>query len=88
MILHLFDLLLARLARSGASGRPLPEAAPGEAALFARLAPTPEAARRWADLAQSLSARASHAQAVNLDPAALILDMVFRIDRTAATQPA
>jgi len=82
-LLGLMDLLLSRLARAGA-GVPMAEAAPGEAALFARLCPGPEAARGWAELAQELSARAGHGRAVNLDPAALILDMVFRIDQRAA----
>jgi DNA polymerase-3 subunit delta' len=56
LIVTLLDLLLARLARSGTLGQTPPEAAPGEAALIARLAPDPAAARAWADLAQSLSA--------------------------------
>jgi DNA polymerase-3 subunit delta' len=34
-------------------------------------------------LHQSLGARARHARAVNLDPAALVLDMVLKIDETA-----
>ena len=60
-----------------------PEAAPGEAALFARLAPGPAAARPWADLAQSLTLRARRGRAVNLDPAALLMDTLLRIDATA-----
>ncbi|MGV6810618.1 MAG: DNA polymerase III subunit delta' [Brevirhabdus sp.] len=84
LLLSLMDLLLSRLARAGA-GVPMAEAAPGEAALFARLCPGPDAARGWAELAQELSARAGHGRAVNLDPAAMILDMVFRIDQKAAT---
>lgn len=83
LLLGLFDLLLSRLARAGA-GVAMAEAVPGEAALFARLCPHPVAARGWAELAQSLSARASHGRAVNLDPAALILDMIFTIDQKAA----
>jgi len=82
MLIRLIDLMLSRLARAGA-GAPLDEAAPGEAALFARLCPGPEAARGWAALAQELSARAQHGRAVNLDPAALILDTLLRIDQTA-----
>ncbi|HQU69100.1 MAG TPA: DNA polymerase III subunit delta' [Albidovulum sp.] len=83
LLLALFDLFLARLARAGTLGFEGSEAAPGEAALFARLAPAPGAARAWAELQQSLGARARHARAVNLDPAATVLDMVFRIDETA-----
>jgi DNA polymerase-3 subunit delta' len=83
LMLTLFDLFLARLARAGTLGTAGDEAAPGEAALFARLAPSAAAARLWADLHQSLGARARHAREVNLDPAALILDMVLKIDAAA-----
>lgn len=83
LILTLIDLFLARLARAGTLGQTPPEAAPGEAALLARLAPSPQAARAWADLAQGLAARARRGRAVNLDPAALLMDMVLSIDETA-----
>lgn len=84
LLMGLTDLMLARLARSGATGRPpAVEAAPGEAALMARLAPGPVRARAWADAAQAISARAVHGRAVNLDPASLVLDTVFRIQKTA-----
>lgn len=83
LLLALVDLFLARLARAGTLGFSDAEAATGEAALFARLAPTPGAARMWAELHQSLGARSRHARAVNLDPAAIVLDIVFRIDETA-----
>ena len=62
-----------------------PEAVPGEAALLGRLSPDPETTRTWAELAQTLSLRARRGKAVNLDPAALLLDMVFKIDETAGT---
>jgi len=88
LVLELFDLFLARLARHGAGRLPAAEAAPGEAALLARLAPDAWSARAWASLAQELSARAAHGRAVNLDPAALILDMIFRINETAAARVA
>ncbi|MDJ0626888.1 MAG: DNA polymerase III subunit delta' [Rhodobacter sp.] len=84
LTLDLFDLFLARLARTGVTGPPEPQAAPDEAALLARLAPDAGAGRRWAELQQSLGARARHGRAVNLDPAALILDMVLKIHETAA----
>ena len=88
LLLGLMDLFLARVARTGASGAPVIEAANGESALMARLAPTPYAGRQWAELQQSLGARARHGKAVNLDPAALILDMVLKIDATAAKSAA
>ncbi|MEM1388411.1 MAG: DNA polymerase III subunit delta' [Pseudomonadota bacterium] len=77
LILDLIDLFLARVARAGAAGPPVEEAYRGEAALLSRLAPSAEAARGWADLAQTLSARARHGQAVNIDPAAIILDLTL-----------
>lgn len=83
LMLSLIDLFLARLARTGIIGAPVPEAAPGEAALLARLSPHATAARAWADLHQSAGARARHGRTVNLDPAALLLDMILTIDQTA-----
>lgn len=83
--LHLIELFLARLARAGVAGPPPAEAAPGESQLFARLAPDEFAAMKWAGLHQTLGARARHARAVNLDPAALVMDMVLEI--TAAASP-
>jgi len=83
LILSLIDLFLARLARCGATGLAPPEAAPGEATLLQRLAPNPTAGRAWAELAQTLSARARRGKAVNLDPAALLMDTLLRIDETA-----
>ena len=84
MLLRLIDQFLARTARTGIKGPPLVEAAPGESELMQRLAPAPESARAWAELQQQLSARARHGKAVNLDPAALVLDMLFRIRDTAS----
>ncbi len=85
LLVTLIDLFLARLARHGATGQPVPDAAPHEAALLARLAPHPDAARAWADLAQTLSSRARRGKAVNLDPAALLMDILLKIDETAGT---
>ncbi|NUB43869.1 DNA polymerase III subunit delta' [Fertoebacter nigrum] len=85
LILTLLDLFLARLARAGTLGHCPPEAAPGEAALIARLSPDPQAARIWAELAQTLGIRARRGKAVNLDPAALLMDMVLKIDETAGS---
>jgi len=83
LILTLLDLFLARLARAGTVGHCPPEACPGEAALIIRLSPDPATARQWAELAQTLGIRARRGKAVNLDPAALLMDMVLRIDETA-----
>lgn len=84
LIVTLLDLFLARLARAGTLRQLPPEAARGEADLFARLAPSEQAARAWADLAQSLSLRARRGRAVNLDPAALLMDSLLKINETAA----
>jgi DNA polymerase-3 subunit delta' len=85
LLVTLIDLFLARLARHGATGETPPQAAPGEAQLLHRLAPDPHAARAWAELAQTLSARARRGKAVNLDPAALLMDILLKVDETAGT---
>lgn len=84
LTLWLLDLFLTRLARAGVMGPPATEAAPREAELLARLSPGENAARTWAALQQELGAQARRGRAVNLDPAALVLDMVLRIDTAAA----
>lgn len=83
LMLTLMDLFLARLARTGLHGAPFPEAAPDEAALLTRLAPDGAAALKWAAAHQTLGARARHGKAVNLDPAALVMDMVLAITEAA-----
>lgn len=85
LILTLIDLFLTRLARAAATRQLPPEAAPGEAALMTRLADHPDAARHWAEIAQSLAQRARRGKAVNLDPAALLMDMVLTLEKTAGT---
>ncbi|NDR58502.1 DNA polymerase III subunit delta' [Aliiruegeria sabulilitoris] len=79
----MIDLFLTRLARTGALGPPKPEAARGEAALLSRLCPNVGAARHWATLHQSLGERSRHGLAVNLDPSALLLDTVLKINAGA-----
>ena len=84
LLLTLIDIALSRLALTGATGTPpMPEAAPDEAEILARLSATPHQARAWAEVAAKITARARHGQAVNLDPAALVLDTVFKIQETA-----
>jgi DNA polymerase-3 subunit delta' len=85
LLLDLVEVALARLARTGAAGAPpAPEAARGEADTLRRLSASPQRGRAWADLAMQVTARARHGRAVNLDPAALVLDTVLRIQETAA----
>ena len=85
LIVTLIDLFLARLARAAATAALPPEAAIGEAALLIRLGQPAGAALAWADLAQSLTIRARRGRAVNLDPAALLMDMLLKIDETASS---
>lgn len=80
LLVRLFDLALSRMARLGATGLALPEAAKGEAQIMARLSPDVQTARLWAELAAELGARARAARAVNLDPGALVLDMFLRLE--------
>lgn len=84
LLTDLLDRLLARAARRGAFARDLPEeAAPGERAMLARLSPGPAAGRLWAGLAQSLGQRARAGRAVNLDPSALVMDMLLAVEAAA-----
>ena len=83
LILDLIDLALARLARAGATGDIPPDAAPGEADPIRRLSSDAFSARGWADLAQTLGLRARRGKAVNLDPFALLMDMLLKIEETA-----
>jgi len=83
LTIDLIDQFLTRTARAGLFGAPATQGAPGEGRLLARLSPDDRAARAWAQLQQDLSARIRHGKAVNLDPAALVLDIVFKIEETA-----
>ncbi|WP_298922519.1 DNA polymerase III subunit delta' [uncultured Roseobacter sp.] len=84
LLFELIDLLLSRLARTGATGAPpAVEAAAGEAEILARLARSQNAGRAWAQTAQETGARMRHGRAVNLDPAALVLDTLIKISQTA-----
>lgn len=84
----LLDRFLTRTARAGLMGPPLPQAAKGEGALLARLSPDDHAARIWADAQARLSARARAGRAVNLDPAALVMDMLTELARLSPAQSA
>lgn len=85
LLFTLLEIALARLARTGATGQPpLIEAAPYEATTLTRLAASPHQGRAWADVGHEAMARARHGRAVNLDPAALVLDTIFKIQSAAA----
>lgn len=77
----LLSAALARITRAGAGVATA--ALPGETEAAARLAHGPAAMRALAGLAIDLGERARAAEAVNLDPATVILDMLLTIDRTA-----
>ncbi|MEL6620925.1 MAG: DNA polymerase III subunit delta' [Pseudomonadota bacterium] len=84
LLYTLIDTALNRLARTGATGSPpATQAAPNEAETFVRLAADQPQARAWADTAQTALDRARHGRAVNLDPAALVLDTLFKLSATA-----
>lgn len=82
LMLRLFDLALSRLSRAGL-GLVGTQAASGELLTLARLSPNEQAAREWAALSATTTARARHGQAVNLDPSSLILDMLLSMNNVA-----
>jgi DNA polymerase-3 subunit delta' len=77
LFLDMIDTRLAALARQGVLGHAASPPVP------ARLTPTPQAGRHWAEAQQTLTGRVRQGLAVNLDPQALILDMVLRLDALA-----
>ncbi|HRO15849.1 MAG TPA: DNA polymerase III subunit delta', partial [Paracoccus sp. (in: a-proteobacteria)] len=81
LIVTLLDRFLSRAARAGLMGPPLPEAADREAEVLARISPDDRAARGWAAAQADLSARARRGRAVNLDPGALVLDMLLTLSQ-------
>lgn len=84
LLLTLTETFLFRLARTGAMGAPASGATEVEASLLQRLAPTPASGRGWATAQAELMARARAGRAVNLDAAALLLDMFHGIQAVAA----
>ncbi|MGR3417933.1 DNA polymerase III subunit delta', partial [Paracoccus sp. (in: a-proteobacteria)] len=88
LTITLLDRFLTRTARAGLMGAPLPQAATGEGALLARLSPDDRAARDWAGAQARLSARARAGRAVNLDPAALVMDMLTELAHLPPAQSA
>ena len=78
LFLDLVDARLAGLARQGATGHASVPPVP------AHLAPSPAAGRRWAAAQHALTGRVRQGLAVNLDPHALILDMVLTLETVAA----
>lgn len=84
LIVTLLDRFLTRAARTGLLGAPFPQAAANEAEVLTRISPDQQAAQLWASAQAKLSARARAGRAVNLDPSALVMDMLIGL----ANQPA
>lgn len=82
LVLDLAQTLAARLARAAATGTVPPEAAPGEAGLFAAVARAPAQAAPWAEALATIGATTRHAVAVNLDPAQTVLNTFLELDDT------
>ena len=84
-LIAMVEILIARLARSGATGQPLAQTVSDqEFEIFQKLCPTPALARKWADLNHEISSRLRHGRAVNLDPVSMILDTLFKVEECAA----
>jgi DNA polymerase-3 subunit delta' len=87
LMCRLLDTFLNRLSRAGL-GLITQEALPGEMQVLTKLSPDANAAREWAEIAHVTADRLRHGRAVNLDPAALVLDMIINMNdvarRTAA----
>lgn len=81
-VLTALQLMLARLARAGASGTLPPEAAPGEHALMQSVARNQTQAAEWAETLARIAGTTRHAVAVNLDPAQCVIDTFLEIDAT------
>ncbi|RMD48227.1 MAG: DNA polymerase III subunit delta', partial [Alphaproteobacteria bacterium] len=82
LALDLAETILARAARSGA-GHPPEPMLEAERQVAAALAPDAAAARRLAGALPAIMAAARAGRAVNLDPPALVVDMLRRIDALA-----
>ncbi len=83
MLTTLTERAVSQIARQAAISTALPEATPGEAAIRARLAPTPHAAQAWAEAAVTVPAQVRKGAALNLDPSVLLLDMFRQLQATA-----
>lgn len=82
LLFSLLENILSRIARAGVMVAEN-EVIQGESQIFSRLSSTALKARMWAQTTQEITERNRHGLSVNLDPAALILDTVFRIQKTA-----
>ena len=83
-LLGLFNIFLARLARSSVTAKSEYQAARGEREIFAKLCPNQTVARHWANIQLELGQQARQGKMANLDPSSLILDMCLKIEESAA----
>ena len=84
LFIELLNFAVTRISKTGIMGissslQLLEE----EKEIFKKLCPTPNIARKWAELAQKQSEKLKHGLAVNLDPGSLILDTFFQIEDCA-----
>lgn len=86
-LLDLFNIFLARLARSSVATKSEYQAALGEREVFAKLCPDQTAANHWANIQLELGQQARQGKTANLDPSSLILDMCLKIEDSAAQAP-
>ena len=86
LFIELLNIAIARISKAGITGHFLPDQIlKDEKEIFKKLCPTPNIAKKWAELAQTQSENLKHGLAVNLDPGSLILDTFFRIEDCAKT---
>ena len=86
LLIELLNLAVARVSKSGVLGLSLTDQIlEDEKSIFQKLCPTPNIAKKWAELAQTQSKNLNHGLSVNLDPGSMILDTFFRIEDCAKT---
>ena len=84
LLVRLLNIVVARISKAGIMGNsPSHNFLKDEKEIFEKLCPTPNIARKWAELAQTQSERLKHGLAVNLDPGSMILDTFFQIEDCA-----
>ncbi len=84
LFIELLNIVIARISKAGIMGNSYShQLLKDEIEIFEKLCPTPNIARKWAELAQKQSEKLRHGLAVNLDPGSLILDTFFQIEDCA-----
>ena len=84
LFIELLNMAIARISKAGIMGNSYShQLLKDEIEIFEKLCPTPNIARKWAELAQTQSQKLKHGLAVNLDPGSLILDTFFHIEDCA-----